>query len=159
MRCYECKCLDCSSITQVGYASAPYPEYGDCFQHFCKICEKETSFTRTMTRKAAKELKAKQAELDLRQTIIDQCNYYGFQNRFLYQSVIVTPPLADWCFDYHQPNITLYHESTYKINWETGDFAKAHVQFRNQPMKPSAVIDYIASHDEWRAQQNKLKRR
>lgn len=116
-------------------------------------------FTRTLTRKTAKEIKAKQDELDLRQTIIDRCNFYGFRYRFLYQSIIVTTPLADWCFDYHQKNITLYHESTYKINLETGDFAKAHVQFRNQPMKPPAVIDYIASHDEWRAQQNEFKKR
>ncbi len=159
MQNYECKCLECGAITQIRFTAHPYPEYGDEFPHFCKSCEKEATFTRTLTRKTAKEIKAKQDELDLRQTIIDRCSFYGFQYRFLYQSVIVTTPLSDWCFDYHVQNITLYHESTYKINFATGDYAKAHVQFRDRPIKPPAVIDYIASHDEWRAEQNRLKRR
>ena len=127
------------------------PSYGEEFLRFCKICEKETLFTRTLTRKTAKELQRQKAEQDLRQTIIDCCNSYHFQYRFLYQSVIVTTPLADWCFDYHQPQITLYHESTIKINFATGDYAKAHVQFRNKSMSPVEVIHYIASHDHWRA--------
>lgn len=80
---------------------------------------------------------------------------YGFLYRFLYQSVIITTQLSDWCFDYHQSAITLYHESTIKINFETGNFAKAHVQFRNQKMSVPEVIDYIAAHDDWRASQNK----
>lgn len=74
--------------------------------------------------------------------------------RFLYQSVIVTTPLADWCFDYHQRKITLYHESTIKINFATGDFVKSHLQFANRKMTPLEVIDYIASHDAWRAGKN-----
>ena len=62
--------------------------------------------------------------------------------------------LADWCFDYHQSRITLYHESTVKINFETGDYAKSHLQFANRKMKPLDVIDYIAAHDAWRAEKN-----
>ena len=78
-------------------------------------------FSRTLTRKTANELKKKQAESDLQQSIVERCNHYGFQYRFLYQSVIVTTPLSDWCFDYHHNKITLYHESTTKINFATGD--------------------------------------
>ena len=111
--------------------------------------------TRVLTRKAAAELRRRQAEADLRQSILDRCAEYGFQCRFLYQSVIITTPLADWCFDYHTPKKTLYHESTNKINLVTGDYAKAHVQFRDRRMSSIEVIDYIADHDLWKAAQTK----
>jgi len=153
MRNYECKCLECGKITQVHFKSEPYPEYGEEFRLFCKSCNRETTSTRTLTRKTEKELRKRQAESDLRQSIVDRCDHYGFQYRFLYQSVIVTTPLSDWCFDYHHDKITLYHESTTKINFATGDYAKAHMQFQNRSISPVAVIDYIASHDEWRAKQ------
>ena len=73
--------------------------------------------------------------------------------RFLYHSVIITTPLSGWCFDYHTPKKTLYHESTTKINFATGYYAKAHVQFRDRRMSPIEVIDYIANHDLWKATQ------
>ncbi len=155
MRHYECECLRCSTRKQIAFSSEPYPELGEVFSHICSVCKEETNFTRVMTRKAAAELRRKQAELELRQSIADQCAAYGFQHRFLYQSVIITTQLSDWCFDYHQNGITLYHESTIKINFETGNFAKAHIQFRNQKMSAAEVIDYIAAHDDWRAGQNK----
>lgn len=47
---------------------------------------------------------------------------------------------------------TLRHESTVKINFETGDYAKTHEQFRDRKMTCEEVIDYIAEHDKWRAQ-------
>ena len=156
---YECECTLCKTQRQIHFETKPYPEYGDVFPFHCPLCDIETPFTRILTRKTRAEVRAKQEEQNLQHTIIERCTYYGFQYRFLYQSVIVTTNLSDWCFDYHQPKITLYHESTYKINLETGDFAKAHIQFRNQKITPAKVIDYIASHDEWRTQQNLLKKR
>lgn len=159
MRIYECKCLDCETVTQICFEIELCPEYGEEFQHYCKCCENETTFTRTLTRKTSAELKRKQAEMELRQSIIDRCEFYGFQHRFLHQSVIVTTLISDWCFDYHDAKITLYHESTTKINFETGDYAKAHIQFHEKRMSPTNVIDYIASHDEWKVKQNQHKRR
>lgn len=155
MRNYECKCLECGKVLQIQFDVEPYPEYGKEFRRYCKSCEQESWFTRTLTKKTAAELKRKQAEMDLRQSVVDRCEFYGFQYRFLYQSVIVTTPLSDWCFDYHHNKITLYHESTTKINFATGDYAKAHVQFQNRSISPVAVIDYIASHDTWRAEQSR----
>ena len=151
MRNYESKCLQCGSIRQLTFLSEPYPEYGDVFRYFCKSCQDTTEHTRTMTRKTASELRKKQAEHDLRRSIIEKASEYGFTCRFLYQSVIITTPLADWCFDYHESRITLYHESTVKINFETGNYAKAHKQFSERKVKPLEVIDYIAAHDEWKA--------
>lgn len=107
---------------------------------------------RTLTRKTATELRRRQEEDNLRNSISDRAAQYGFQCRFLHQSVIVTTPLGDWCFDYHQSRVTLYHESTVKINFETGNYAKAHEQFSQRKMKPLEVIDYIASHEAWRQQ-------
>ena len=106
---------------------------------------------RVLTRKAAAELRRRQAEADLRRSILDRCAEHGFQCRFLYQSVIITTPLSDWCFDYHTVKKTLYHESTIKIHFATGDYAKAHVQFRDRRKSPIEVIDYIAGHDSWKA--------
>lgn len=159
MRIYECKCLVCNTVTQICFSSEPYPKYGQDFSDFCKKCDKETTFTRTLTRKTEKEIKREKEENDLRQTIIDYCNLYGFQWRFLYQSVIITTPMSEWCFDYHQKRITLYHESTVKINFSTGDYAKAHCQFREKSMSAIEVIEYIASHDQWRSIQNQRKTR
>ena len=51
---------------------------------------------------------------------------------------------------HHESRKTLRHESTHKINFETGDYAKTHEQFRNRKMTCEEVIDYIAAHDEWR---------
>lgn len=35
-------------------------------------------------------------------------------------------------FDYHRPRKTLYHESTIKVNFVTGDYAKSHKQFKSE---------------------------
>ena len=97
-------------------------------------------------------------EQELRQSIVERASQYGFSCRFLYQSVVITTPLADWCFDYHGSRITLYHESTVKRNPATGDFAKAHKQFSDRKMNPIAVLDYIAEHDKWKANQRNGER-
>lgn len=153
MRHYECECLKCGRKAQIAFPSEPYPEIGEAFVRFCPSCSEETQMQRVLTREAAAELRRRQAEADLRQSILDRCAEYGFQFRFLYQSVIITTLLSGWCFDYHTPKKTLYHESTTKINLTTGDCAKAHVQFHDRCMTPAEVIDYIAVHDSWRAAQ------
>lgn len=155
MRHYECECLKCSTKAQIPFQAEPYPEIGDVFSRFCPTCSEETQMTRVLTRKAAAVLRRRQEEADLRQSILDRCAEYGFRCRFLYQSVIITTELSDWCFDYHSAKKTLYHESTTKINFATGDYAKAHIQFRDRRMTPIEVIDYIADHDSWKAAQNK----
>ena len=154
MRCYECQCLQCQSITSVSFASEPYPNIKDVFIHVCKVCKSETNHVRTLTRKTCAEIKRVTEENTLRENIAEYCKQYGFSTRFLYQSVIVTTPLAEWCFDYHQAKVTLYHESTIKINFQTGDYAKAHPQFRQKRMSWKEVIDYIASHEQWKTNQS-----
>ncbi|MBR5109725.1 MAG: hypothetical protein IK099_05980 [Clostridia bacterium] len=39
--------------------------------------------------------------------------------------------ISSWQFQYHESRKTLRHESTVKINFETGDYAKTHEQFRD----------------------------
>lgn len=151
MRQYECKCLNCGRKRQIAFAE-PYPQFEETFTKYCASCAADTAHTRVLTKKTASELRAAAYENALRQSIIDKCIEKGFKCRFLYQSVIITTHLADWCFDYHETKITLYHESTVKINFATGDYAKAHVQFRERRMKPLEVIEYIAVHDAWRAE-------
>ena len=140
----------CGRKTQVAFSAEPYPEYGACFQHFCPVCETETEHSRTLTRKTATELRRKLEEQQRREEILVLCEKEGFSCRFLHQSVIITTELSDWCFDYHQSHITLYHESTTKINFSTGNYAKAHVQFRNRKITTPEVIAYIANHDRRR---------
>lgn len=154
MRQYECQCMSCGTKRQVAFKVEPYPELGDVFLVTCRTCQAETSHSRVLTRKAKAEVHRRQQEEDLRNSIGEKCSAYGFSYRFLYRSVIVTTPLADWCFDYHNSLITLYHESTIKINFETKNYAKSHVQFADRQINPLDVIDYIAAHDEWRQQKN-----
>lgn len=150
MRHYESECMVCGRKTQVAFSAEPYPEYGDCFQHFCFLCGEATEHTRTMTRKTAAQLRRDQEEQRRREEIMVLCEKEGFSCRFIHQSVIITTDLSDWCFDYHQSRITLYHESTTKINFATRDYAKAHVQFRNRQITTPEVIAYIANHDRRR---------
>ena len=151
MRHYECECMKCGNKRQVSFPPEHSPEIGDVFLCNCSHCQDETQHTRVLTRKAAAELRRKQQEKELRDMIAEKCSEYGFKHRFLYQSVIITTDLSDWCFDYHESRITLYHESTIKINFETGNYAKAHVQFANKKIAPLDVISYIADHDGWKA--------
>ncbi len=157
MRHYECECKVCGHKKQFAFHNEPYPEYGELFVSRCRNCEENTQHTRVLTKKTVTELRHQEKEQFLRKSIAERCQEYGFSVRFLYQSVIITTALTDWCFDYHQDRITLYHESTCKINFETGDYAKAHVQFSGRKIKPLEVVDYIASHDTWRAE-HKQKR-
>ena len=150
MRQYECECLKCGRKSQFAFRAEPYPQFGEVFLRYCTACVADTSHTRVLTKKTVSELRAVEHENALRQSIADKCNEHGFKCRFLYQSVIITTPLADWCFDYHESRITLYHESTVKINFATGDYAKAHVQFQGRKMQPLEVVEYIAAHDAWR---------
>ncbi len=152
MRCYECECKNCHQHAQLHFQE-PYPEYGDEFQHFCSHCGMETVFARTLTKKTLSEMRRNQAESDLKQSITDYCAQYGFRCRFLFESVIITTPIADWSFGYHERLKTLRHESTTKINFKTGDYAKTHEQFANRKMTCFEVIDYIAAHDQWRQKQ------
>lgn len=149
-RHYECECSNCGKKRQLAFHEEPFPEIGEAFLFMCPICDTETEHTRVLTKKAAAELRRKQQEKDLQNAIIDQCTKFGFAYRFVYRSVIITTALSDWCFDYHQSKITLYHESTVKVNFSTMDYAKSHVQFENKKMTPFEVIEYIAKHDEWR---------
>lgn len=152
MRQYMCTCLTCGGQNHLRFEE-PYPQYGQQFVRYCKHCGKDSQQTMTMTKKIAIELRKKQAEEDLKKSIIDYCGKYGFTCRFLYESVIVMTPISSWQFPYHEPRKTLRHESTVKVNFETGDYAKTHEQFRDRKLTCEEVIDYIADHDAWRQQE------
>ena len=154
MRQYLCECLKCHN-QQPYFFDEPFPTAGDTFEQVCKNCDEATTHTRVLTRKAKAEVHAAQEEQALKQSIITRCQQYGFQCRFLYESVIITTPISSWQFGYHESRKTLRHESTVKINFETGDYAKTHEQFRERKMTCLEVIDYIAEHDKWRQEQQK----
>jgi len=124
-----------------------------CLSHIARFAIVIQNHTRVLTRKTQAELRRRQEEEDLKKSISDQCARHGFTCRFLYQSVIITTPLADWCFDYHEKYKTLYHENTPNTKYLTGHYVKAHTQFNGKKMTVSAVIEYIASHEGWRAEQ------
>ncbi len=175
---YECKV--CHTQHLIAFRQQYIPNLSKPFETVCPTCKQITihkhvptkktksSFPRQkmnhqheqkMPRKQGKSYTCKEDKPWLRRALANKCKEYGFTYRFLYRSIIVTTPLADWCFDYHLPRITLYHESTAKINFETGNYAKSHVQFRDRKMNPLTVIDFIATHEEWcashRAEENK----
>ena len=150
MQQYLCECQICQAQKNCRFYNEPYPAFGSTFNALCESCHRTTPHQRVLTRKTQSELNRIQAEKDLQQLILDKCAEYGFVCKFVYQSVVITTPLADWSFDYHQSKKTLYHESTVKINFETGNYSKTHCQFRDRKMKPVEVIEYIAEHEAWR---------
>lgn len=146
MRQYLCECKACGWQKNM-FFDEPFPRPGDLIHCYCDYCQEDTTFTRTMTRKAQAEINRIAEEKALQESILDKCAYYGFTCRFYGESVIITTPAATWQFDYHQKLKTLRHESTVKINFDTGDPAAMHYQFRNRKMSNADVIDYIANHD------------
>lgn len=148
MRQYLCECQACHKQSNLKFYEEPYPIGEEQFDGMCKYCNKITTHKRVLTRKTQSEMNRLKEEENLRQSITDKCNEYGIQCEFIYQSVVITTPRSTWSFDYHQSKITLYHESTIKINFETGNYSKTHCQFRDRRMKPEEVIKYIASHDK-----------
>ena len=148
---YECECEICKTKTLIWAEEDPYLFLGVTFGLACKTCGSTTSHHRVLTRKERAKLNSILAERALQNQIINKCNELGFTYRFVYQSVVITTPLADWCFDYHQSRKTLYHESTTKLNFKTGVFAKSHCQFRDKRMTNVEIIHYISDHDKWRA--------
>lgn len=155
MRQYLCECLRCHKHETIAFKEEPFPEAGETIEYSCKGCGQKTFYTRVLTRKAMSELRVKQQEEALRQTIRDACMKYGFQHRFLYESVIISTPVSSWQFNYKSSKKTLRHESTVKINFETGNYAKTHEQFRDRKISCEDLIDYIAAHDKWRMHQVK----
>ena len=100
-----------------------------------------------LTRKMKAKLRREAEEAELKETIQKRCILYGMSCRFYLESVIIYSPVAKWQFAYHDRLKTLWHESTVKINFETGDYAAMHNQFRNRRLTCEEVIDYIAGHD------------
>ena len=102
---------------------------------------------RALTRKEKSKLRREAEEEKLKASIRKRCDLYGMFCRFYLESVIINSPVAKWQFAYHDRLKTLWHESTVKINFETGDYAAMLNQFRNRRMTCEEVIDYIARHD------------
>ena len=100
-----------------------------------------------LTRKMKVRLRREAEEERLKEGIRKRCILYGMSCKFYLESVIVCSPVAKWQFAYHDRLKTLWHESTVKINFETGDYAAMHNQFRNRRLTCEEVIDYIARHD------------
>jgi len=155
MRQYLCECSACKNRYTLWFGAEPYPILGDLFPRQCPNCGKETSFQRVATRKARSELRMIEEEQALKEAISEECRRRGFTCRFLYQSVVIQTPLAHWKFDYHTSRKTLWHESTYRINLETGVPAVRHKQFEDKKISWQEVIDYIDRHDRWKANHRK----
>ena len=146
MRQYLCECTSCGKRSNF-YFVEPHPAYGDTFVRHCDHCDSDKLFTRVLTRKAQAEMNRLQEEQRQQEHIQQKCAEYGFTCRFYFESVIIITPVASWQFAYHEKLKTLRHESTVKVNFETGDPAAMHYQFRNRKITIDEVIDYIAAHD------------
>ena len=148
MKHFECECMKCGAKSQIGFLNEDFPNYGQVFLHTCKKCNQITEHRRVLTKKTNAELKKTEAENQLRKSIINKCKELNLGCEFWYRAVIITTPISKWNFDYHRMKITLYHESTVKVNFKTGNPAALHIQFKDKKIKPIQVIDYIAQHDE-----------
>lgn len=153
MRQYLCECSVCKNQYTLYFEGEPFPVLGDSFPRQCLNCGTETPFQRVATRKARRELRAIEEERALRTEIREECGRRGFACEFLYQSVVIRTPAAHWKFDDHTAGKTLWHESTYRVNLETGLPAVRHKQFEGKKLSWREVIAYIDHHDQWRAAQ------
>lgn len=156
MRQYLCECTVCGWKKNLQFEDS-LPKPGDCFLRYCDCCQDETVFTRVLTRKAQAEINRIEGENALQESILEKCAVYGFSCRFFGESAIITTPKSTWQFDYHQKLKTLRHESTIKINFDTGDPAAMHYQFRDRKVSNVDVIDYIADHDERESHPRRVK--
>lgn len=127
-----CQCATCGSRANFTFPSDTCPQYGEHFPHYCTTCACEREHVLVLTRKIATEIRVAEQERQLHDSILALCTHYGFICRFVYQSVLITTPVCNWFFDYHRPRKTLYHESTIKVNFVTGDYAKSHKQFKSE---------------------------
>lgn len=151
MRQYLCECSACKKQYALRFDQEPFPILGETFSRQCPGCGIETPFQRAATRKARSELRAIEEERALREAISAECGRRGFSCEFLYQSAVIRTPVAHWKFDYHMARKTLWHESTYRVNLETGVPAVRHKQFEEKKLSWQEVIDYIDRHDRWKA--------
>ena len=131
------------------------PSYGEEFQHRCKKCRKETTFTRVLTKRMRYQLRGT-FEQRVLADIAEKCAEYGFTYYTVFRSVVIQTPISKWSFDYHVKRKTLFHENAVKYNRKTGNYAQAHVQFRDRPISCTAIIDFIASHEKWKLEQQLL---
>lgn len=155
MRQYLCECSVCKHQYTLLFDQEPFPILGDTFLRHCPDCGKEAPFQRIATRKARSELRAIEEERALKEAIRTECGRRGFSCEFLYQSVVIRTPVAHWKFDYHTAKKTLWHESTYRVNLETGVPAVRHKQFEGRKISWQEVISYIDRHDQWKADHRK----
>ncbi len=158
MRHYECICQKCRTVKQQLFQQEPYPNINETFICFCNTCKSNQPHNRTITKKAIAESNINKQEKLLQENIKNECKKYGFSCRFLYQSVIISTPLFDWQFDYHQSKKTLFHESTIKIDFSTGDYAKSHIQFKNKKISNADIIFYISNHEKATVARNNSKK-
>lgn len=152
MRQYMCTCLQCKGNNNIQFVES-IPQYGSVFLHYCKYCKEQTEHTLNATKKMLSKLRKTTEEEERQKSIRRYCQRYGFSCRFLYESVIITTQVSKWQFQYNKDLKTLRHESTVKINFDNGHYAKTHEQFRDRKMSCKEVIDYIAAHDKWRCEQ------
>lgn len=86
-------------------------------------------------------------EKELRRTVKELAEKYGYKCSFLYQLVTITTSLISWRFDYHKKMKHLMHESTYKYNLNTGNPPFWHHQF-DKKMSIEEVFQCIENHDK-----------
>lgn len=156
MRQYLCECSVCKNRYNLWFDEEPFPILGDSFFRHCPCCNEGTSFQRVATRKARSELRVIEEERTLKEAIEEECRRRGFTCEFLYQSVVIRTPVAHWKFDYHTARKTLWHESTYRVNLQTGVPAVRHKQFEARKISWQDVISYIERHDQWKAKQKEM---
>lgn len=147
VKCSQMKCGICGQLRQIPNGERVVLSEGDMLELFCRVCGKDTVHVRVLTKKEQAEIRRNELENSLKKGIVDRCSQYGFSAKFVYQSVVIQTDLSKWSFDYHDGKKTLHHESTVKINFNTGMPAKTHIQFKDKKMTNEEVIDYIYRHD------------
>lgn len=147
VRNMACICTGCGSDIQVGFDVDFLPDINSTIERMCTKCGCEQKLRFRETRKLLAERRRMQEEQELRERITGLSEQYGFKCCFIYQHVTVTTPVGSWHFNLYGPKKKLFHESTYKVNLQTGNKAFWHLQFERK-MSYEQLFLYISNHEK-----------
>ena len=147
-----CRCTACGKMQEVRIHSRHNSKVVQSITCYCYDCKRETVHLTVNDKKQINQFRSSR-EKSRQQRVANACARYGFKHHFGEQHAFVKTPIGTWFFNYLDLNVTLFHESSKKINRRTGDYSPYHIQFENREMSIEKVISFIAQHEKYRTEE------
>ena len=147
VRNMACICTVCGSEVQVGFDVDFLPDINSTVERMCSKCGCKQTLRFRETKKLRAQRRRIQEDQELRDHITQLAEQYGFKCCFIYQHVTVTTPVGSWQFNLYGSKKKLFHESSYKVNLQTGNKAFWHLQFERK-MSLEELFLYVSNHEK-----------